>query len=195
MLKNYQLALMKPYFDAGLKTLAQSAGYPLPAIQNCSQFKRTHHFILEVWEATYRSMLSIYMSHESSGKQLIQRISHVLQDISNHTSDFTKSLASMLAEVHTTTTDFTHFHRFLKKMGSEDETWKFWVQFVLEDGLAYVGLFLAIRGGDWQLRMTSMKLMAPIFTAFDHATYCRVISQHVADILCMPPHNYYTDNV
>lgn len=35
--------------------------------------------------------------------------------------------------------------------------------------------------------MASMKLMAPVFTAFDHSTYYKVISQHVADVLCMPP--------
>ena len=39
MLKNYQLALMKPYFDAGLKSLAKAASYPLAAIQSCGQFK------------------------------------------------------------------------------------------------------------------------------------------------------------
>ena len=38
MLMNYQSALMKPYYDAGLKALASSAGYPLTAIQNSSQF-------------------------------------------------------------------------------------------------------------------------------------------------------------
>ena len=53
--------------------------------------------------------------------------------------------------------------------------------------MAYVGLFLAIRSGDWQLRVASMKLMAPIFIAFDHQTYQKLIAQHIADILCMPP--------
>ena len=41
LLKNYQNALIKPYFDAGLKQLACVAGYPVAAIQYCSQFKRT----------------------------------------------------------------------------------------------------------------------------------------------------------
>ena len=47
MLKNYQYALMKPYFDMGLKELARVSGYPVAAIQACSQFKRTHHFLIE----------------------------------------------------------------------------------------------------------------------------------------------------
>ena len=54
---NYQKALMKPYFDAGLKSLAQAAGYPVNTIQNCSQFKKTHNFLLEAWESLYRVML------------------------------------------------------------------------------------------------------------------------------------------
>ena len=53
--------------------------------------------------------------------------------------------------------------------------------------MAYVGLYLAVRSGDWQLRVASMKMMAPVFTAFDHPSYQRLISQQLADILCMPP--------
>ena len=52
MLMNYQHALIKPYFDAGLKQLAKVAGYPVAAIKSCVQF-----FILEAWEAVYRSIL------------------------------------------------------------------------------------------------------------------------------------------
>ena len=45
--------------------------------------------------------------------------------------------------------------------------------------MAYVGLFLALRSGDWQLRMISIKLMAPLFVAFDHFTYQKLISNHI----------------
>lgn len=54
MLKNYQIALMKSYYDAGLKSIAQATGYPVKQLKNCRQFKRAHHFILE---AIYRSMI------------------------------------------------------------------------------------------------------------------------------------------
>ena len=63
MLMNYQHALMKPYFDARLKELAKVAGYPIAAIKSCGQFKRTHHFIMERWEAVYRSILSTYFQN------------------------------------------------------------------------------------------------------------------------------------
>ena len=61
MLMNYQIAVMKPYFDAGLKSLAEAAGYPVAAIKECSQFKRTHYFLIEAWEALYRAMLSVFL--------------------------------------------------------------------------------------------------------------------------------------
>ena len=71
-------------------------------------------------------------------------------------------------------------------MASLDDTWQFWVEFVFEDGMAYVFLFLAIRSGNWDLRLNSTKSMAAIFTAFDHPTYQRLISRHLEDIADIP---------
>ena len=52
--------------------------------------------------------------------------------------------------------------------------------------MAYVSLLLAIRSGDWNLRMASVKPMAAVFTAFDHPNYQKLISQHSEDVLTMP---------
>ncbi len=60
LLKKFQIALMKPYFDAGLKELAKVSGYSVAAIQACSKFKKTHYFIVEVWEAMYQTMVTKY---------------------------------------------------------------------------------------------------------------------------------------
>ena len=60
LLINYQHAIMKPYFDVGLKGLAKVVGYHIAAIKSCEQFKRTHHFIMEVWEAVYINILSTF---------------------------------------------------------------------------------------------------------------------------------------
>ena len=57
---------------------------------------------------------------------------------------------------------------------------------MFQDVAAYVGLFLAIRSGDWDLRTACIKQTASVFTAFDHANDCKLISQHLADLLCMP---------
>ena len=193
MLKNYQIALMKPYFDAGLKSLAQAAGYPVAAIQSCGQFKRTHNFLLEAWEATYRAMLAMFLESndstptgELSSCQLQQQIIDSLNLLPQ--MNFTKAFNDRLTELNTmTATSFQNFKSFLERLANVDKIWKFWVQFVFVDAMAYVGLFLAIRSGDWELRVASMKLMAPVFTSFNHQIYQKLIAQHVADILCMPP--------
>ena len=78
------------------------------------------------------------------------------------------------------------FQTFLCMMEEKDLNWKFWKQFVFVDALAYIGLFLAIRSGNWKLRVASIKLMTSIFTAFDHQTYRRFIAQHLADIKSIP---------
>ena len=61
LLKNYQEVLMKIYFDAGLEELAVSTGYPSNAIKNCSEFKRTHNFLMETWEALYHHFLLLFL--------------------------------------------------------------------------------------------------------------------------------------
>ena len=63
---------------------------------------------------------------------------------------------------------------------------RFWVQFVFQDAMAYVCLFLAIRTGNWNLRMTTIKSIAAVFIAFDHSNYQKLISQHLEDVLTMP---------
>lgn len=68
LLKNYQIPLMKLYFNGGLKALAQNCGYPLASIESCGQFKRTHLFILEVWEAMYRGMIKKFLKESQAGK-------------------------------------------------------------------------------------------------------------------------------
>jgi hypothetical protein len=52
-------ALIKPYFDMGLKELAHVSGYPVAAIQACSQFKHTHHFLIEAWQALYQILVML----------------------------------------------------------------------------------------------------------------------------------------
>ena len=82
--------------------------------------------------------------------------------------------------------NFDEFKTFIQELACTDSTWRFWAQFVFQDAAAYVGLFLAIRSGDWYLRTACIKQMAPVFTAFDHANYQKLISRHLVDLLSMP---------
>ena len=79
-----------------------------------------------------------------------------------------------------------NFQLLVQKMARTDKTWRFWEQFVFEDAMAYVSLFLAIRSGDWDLRIASIRSMAAVFTAFDHSTYQKLISRHLEDVFKMP---------
>lgn len=60
------------------------------------------------------------------------------------------------------------------------------MQFVFQDAMAYISLSLAIRSGDWNLRMASIKSMSAVFTAFDHPNYQKLISQHLINVQNMP---------
>ena len=50
----------------------------------------------------------------------------------------------------------------VEEMAVRDDTWRFWKQFVLVDCFSYIGLYLAIIGSNWNLRVSSLKQMAPL---------------------------------
>ena len=62
---------------------------------------------------------------------------------------------------------YNKFIIFILDMADMDETWKFWYGFVFQDCLAYMGLYTSIRSGNWTLRLSSLKEMCPLFTAYD----------------------------
>ena len=77
------------------------------------------------------------------------------------------------------------FNEFLQRE-CKDDTFKFWYQFVFEDCFSYMALFIAIRCQNWKLRVLALKMMAPLFAAFDCTTYQRLIPHHLADLLTFP---------
>ena len=80
----------------------------------------------------------------------------------------------------------SEFHQFLTKMGSADENWKLWKQFTFEDCTAFTGLYLAVRSGNWLLRVKCLKDIAPLFFVFHRPHSQKLISQHLADLVTIP---------
>ena len=178
---------MKPYFDMGLSELARAAGYPVAAIQSCSQFKRTHNFIIEVWQVLYLVMLQRFIDADLQQGNPSSYYTDLVQSAALHlkSSDFVVKLNELRDQLQQSAYH-DKFNSFLDVMECKGPNWKFWKQFVFEDGLAYIGLFIAIRSGNWELRLASIKLTAPVFTAFDHRTYRKLIAQHLADLCSFP---------
>ena len=52
---------------------------------------------------------------------------------------------------------------------------------------SYIALFCAIRCGNLDLQLASIKCMVPVFTAFDRPTYHKALPQHLADCILLPP--------
>ena len=80
---------------------------------------------------------------------------------------------------------FKECHDFASERASIDPNWCFWDEFVLSNCLGYINLFLAIRSANWNLRLGSLKVMAPVFSAFDRTNYRRLIPQHLANCLLL----------
>jgi len=70
---------------------------------------------------------------------------------------------------------YAHFRDYASKMAAIDSTWRFWEQFVFQDCLAYIMLHLGVRCSNWTLRVAALKLMAPLFVAYDRTTYQKLV--------------------
>ncbi|KAJ8048225.1 hypothetical protein HOLleu_00456 [Holothuria leucospilota] len=192
-LKNLQPVLMKIYWHAGLSDLASTVhkGATLTSVFQCSNFRRSHDFLILAWEALLRTQILSFMKyvdeHPELGleEMLMAKVAKKLDTIK--TLDDGKAPQAMLdvweivggEEFGQVFTDFRH------KM-SANETYKLWDSFIHRDALAYILLFVAIRTGNWHLRIGALKKMAPLFHAFDRPTYLRLIPRHLLDVLQMP---------
>lgn len=85
---------------------------------------------------------------------------------------------------------YPKFTKFIQDMKQKDDTWKFWADFVFSNCYNYIGLYLAIRGSNWKLRVSSLKQMAPIFAAFDRYIYEKNNTQPSCRYSKIPPGNF-----
>ena len=160
VLYNYQKVLLKIYGDAGLIQLSKVSGHrgeTLTSLVLASHFKKTHHFILQSYEAIYRNFLKSYLSSlgPSSSKDVLskaRRFSSLLADVKSE-----DDLEKLHAEIHDVfdialSGHVDGFTRFMVSLCSRDKTCNFWFQYLTTNCLVYMALFASIRNGDWVLR-------------------------------------------
>ena len=83
ILLNYQKALMKAYAGAGLTKLgeiSQHRSETLTSLIQCTNFRRTHNFLVQTMEAFYCFFLTLYTSAStnSSGTKTMEDIQGIL---------------------------------------------------------------------------------------------------------------------
>ena len=81
ILLNYQKAIMRPYADAGLANLAELSGYrseTLTSLIQCTNFRRTHNFLLQAFEAFYLYFIQLYLTQkhdsEPNYKEQVEKV-------------------------------------------------------------------------------------------------------------------------
>ncbi|XP_078589268.1 uncharacterized protein LOC144869676 isoform X2 [Branchiostoma floridae x Branchiostoma japonicum] len=204
-LKNYQHALMKVYWEGGLKQVASGRikGQTLLSVGLCKNFKRTHKFLVQVWEAFYRCQIEAFLEHRKncidqsslsssfSAQTIVDKVRIFLEtkphfgDLGFERDDFLRRQELLKIELEGVEDDFKEF---CSSSCAHDEVFLFWHRFIHDDFMAYISLYIAIRSGNWNLRLYSYKKMAPLFHAFDHVIYSRIIPLHLSDLLSCPGH-------
>lgn len=186
-LKNFQPVLMKMYYHCGLKELAEAAGFraeTLTSLLNCSHFKRTHHFLLQAWEAIY---LEMFRAFSLADNNTFQDLSERMGQLSTEDVDL-EDVLTKVENIIGETKASALFLDFLGEKAKDDDTWKHWIQFVFTDCMAYLSLYLGIRSSNWNLRMSGLKMMAPLFAAYDRPCYSKIIPHHFAEYQLFPQH-------
>ena len=177
--------LIRVYIDAGLSELARACGY-LPKSVG-TNFKRTHHFFLEVWESLFRVLMSFYLSkHVPPDDDLLKCGSQMIDNFprSELQQSALRNLNEMLGEISDIMTrNLCDFSTFIDSEAQQNSSLQFWCRFLFQDCLAYIALY---RSGNWDLRVAALKQMAAPFTAFDRPEYSKLIPHHLVEMLTIP---------
>ena len=200
ILYNYQKVLLKIYGDAGLLLLARVSNHRAEtptSLAQASHFKRTHRFILQYFETIMRTFIRLYLKNLESRPEMAEILSSfhlVVSDIATRLTKV-KTLSAFEMLVHEMDETFLDklstfcelYTQFIEDVCQGQNTTRFWYDYITVNSMAYVALFVAIRNGDWLLRMAAIKLMAAVFHAFDRPIYQQIVPRHLADLLCFPP--------
>ena len=203
ILMNYQSVLMKIFWDAGLSSIGKilHSSNTYTSLQSTSDFRRTHAFFLQTWEALFRIQIQQFFEWRSNqnhdqlkvalaNEQIKDKLKEVIDSLSlakmegyQDVSEFIRRQESLTNELKNFENEFAEFRSDSCK---EDETFKFWDSFIHQDCLYYIGLWMSTRCGDWELRMHCIKAMVPLFNITDRLNYAKLLPQHLAEISSYP---------
>ena len=199
ILKNFARALMTVYGPAGLTNLITlfHKGATENAIINSSDFEKTLSFLLQVWEAMHRLQIKMYLENKEklngqlatppfSVTEFLSNIADMTQNWGEMNLDADKYEQSFLSASDELGDLYGDFQEYLAHMCNQSESFKFWNNFIHRDCLAYIGLYLANRSGNWNLRLHSLKTMLPLFFAVPSHYYFKHLPQHIADLQKFP---------
>ena len=84
----------------------------------------------------------------------LQYVFHIISNLpqSKQQDSVVRNLNEMLAEVNEMSEGFISFCSFIQREAQRNSTLQFWSQFFFKDCFAYIGLYLAIPTGNWNLR-------------------------------------------
>ena len=105
ILKNYQEVIMKVLWEAGLKEVAKLKHKSLTyqKLASCSNFKRTHRFPLQIYEALYIHKLKAFVNERDSKSCPIS------------TEDIFQTICDVVKDLNTVDESFSDVHAFVKK--------------------------------------------------------------------------------
>ena len=198
ILKNFQEVIMKIYWDAGLKDLAKKTHFNmnLSKLQTCGNFKKTHRFLMQSYEAIYMLQLKIFLSQRTSGTtectlsndEILSKVKNVLDTLIK--VDFTEMTSFISAQKQLEDSVFPFLRReldaFCSAMSKQFKTFAFWNKFLNEDMFAYIEFFISLRSRNWVGRLSAVKKMCSLFHAFDRYNYSRWLSVHLSHIFGLP---------
>ena len=97
--------------------------------------------------------MTIYLSKDVPS-DFLQYVSHMISNLpqSEQQDSVVRNLNEMLAEVNEKSEGFISFCSFIQREVQRNPTLQFWSQFLFKDCFAYIGLYLAICTGNWNLR-------------------------------------------
>ncbi|CAG2186069.1 unnamed protein product [Mytilus edulis] len=150
ILKNYQRMIMKLYLDAGLKELIElfHHGAVGASVMQATNFDKTHHFLMQVWEAFYLQQISAILKYaeendlnDQSEENYIKKVSFILQNQELSQDEKIQQHLALMSHFS------LQFKNLCCRLSEQNENWKFWHDFIHYHGFIYVSYFLSIRSG------------------------------------------------